>query len=717
MLTRESKGRLFKPHPPGHRKPRPTAGAAPQQQLWHETGRQYTNRLILQRQVAQQADRDQQGDGGGGSGEEPQYSSDEDHDHESMPKLEPFAGLDPGATDQDHMRMTQRLRLPQLPLGNITMSTLGGPSWSYTKDRANNLAATRGQWAVGKEQKRETRKMAKRACHSARAVLSDASSSQPALAETIQAIDEALVNMSAVPSNTAYRKKLHTYRAMSHAKSGKFDVALADLKEVLRLGPDDAAALRYQARLRQLLAARFKKAAPSRFVPTLISQDKYLTRVGNDERMDRQFQDCLKDCRRDRVYPAFWDRGKRFTGTREESESEEEEEEAPSIWDYVLRRVSDILVDDQDRRDTRALLLEFMDTISNVFVYYCRLGSQAHGKEQSFLAIKPARIGPRRLSPEARRRFNALFSESSLPPYLLSLRQFWQFCADSRLVGDDVQLADAGRIFVVSSREFDKGDLDIITGLADRGGHAAAAAAVEVAATGEEEEDDGQEEEEEEEEEQQQQQAELGFGLGDEEGRMAEEAKLARLRTERAAAAALGETTTTFAAQTDELSACDMDDPHNRANHQHIFEFAECLLRVARKHQAGHPAAGGKKAANSGGGGGATKMALSSAFQTILAEHVLPYACTHTQMTAKGWGYRRLAQQQCAELYRSPLQMVFHFFTTANPNTAVKSTGGGMNSFWKVRSAELLGKGGLILAFSLFVLWAFLRCISRVPIE
>eukprot|EP01052_Picozoa_sp_SAG31_P056083 SAG31_NODE_15854_length_735_cov_0.827044_1_plen_74_part_10 len=68
----------------------------------------------------------------------------------------------------------------------------------------------------------------------------------------------------------------------AHARTNKLDQALADLKEVLRLNPNDTTALRFQARLRQLLAANFKKSAPSRFVPTLISQNAYLTRVGLD---------------------------------------------------------------------------------------------------------------------------------------------------------------------------------------------------------------------------------------------------------------------------------------------------------------------------------------------------------------------------------------------------------------------------------------------------
>ena len=69
---------------------------------------------------------------------------------------------------------------------------------------------------------------------------------------------------------------------------------------------------------------------------------------------------------------------------------------------------------------------------------------------------------------------------------------------------------------------------------------------------------------------------------------------------------------------------------------------------------------------------------------------MLPHGCTHYQMTSKNWVYRRAAQQELAELYRNPITKIFHFFTVDNPNVAVKSTGGAMQSLWKVRSADLL---------------------------
>lgn len=114
--------------------------------------------------------------------------------------------------------------------------------------------------------------------------------------------------------------------------------------------------------------------------------------------------------------------------------------------------------------------------------------------------------------------------------------------------GDDAQLSDIGRIFVVSSREVNEGDIDTINGVTCGAG--------------------GMED---------------GMVLAESESEpsskdsVAEELKLARLRENRA---------TSFE-RSDELSICDMDDPHNGNNCQHLFEFVECLLRVSWKHQGG----------------------------------------------------------------------------------------------------------------------------------
>ena len=109
MLTRQKPepGR-FVPHPP----------SVPKQQIWHETGRQYQNRL--------RAELASGGSGSSGSSVGPlDYSSDEDHDGMNMDEMPPleeqFVGLDRDATDDNDMRFTQRIGLPQLPLGNITM--------------------------------------------------------------------------------------------------------------------------------------------------------------------------------------------------------------------------------------------------------------------------------------------------------------------------------------------------------------------------------------------------------------------------------------------------------------------------------------------------------------------------------------------------------------------------------------------------------------------
>jgi hypothetical protein len=254
------------------------------------------------------------------------------------------------------------------------------------------------------------------------------------------------------------RRKLYIYRAMANAKTNQLDVALADLKEVLRLDPEDATAIRYQASVRHLLAARFANKGPSRYVPTLLSQDRFLTKAGEvgNAAYKSRFEDTLYDCRRDRQYPEFKRKGKAFMGERESSEEEEEAEpEEPSPWDYILRRVRDILVDGDDERQTRALLLEHVGTLVVMYVYYCRLGSQNGGSAGKFQAIHPVRIMPKRLTAKALARFDSLFTVTGLPPYLISLRQFWQFAKDCGVVGDECSAADCSRIFVLASREFD----------------------------------------------------------------------------------------------------------------------------------------------------------------------------------------------------------------------------------------------------------------------
>ena len=289
---------------------------------------------------------------------------------------------------------------------------------------------------------------------------------QPDLLGSIEQLDKALVAVSAVSSNKSMRRKLYIFRAMANAKTNQLDAALADLKEVLRLDPEDATAIRYQASLRHLLAARFAKKGPSRYVPTLLSQDRFLAKAGEVGAYKSRFEDTLYDCRRDRQYPEFKRKGKAFTGERESSGEEEEEEEEPSPWDYILRRVRDILVDGDDEKRTRALLLEHVGTLVVMYVYYCRLGSlQAPtAGAAKFQAIHPVRITPKQLTAKALARFDSLFTVTGLPPYLISLRQFWQFAKDCGVVGDECSVADCSRIFVLASREFDPEDIDIIAG-------------------------------------------------------------------------------------------------------------------------------------------------------------------------------------------------------------------------------------------------------------
>ena len=69
----------------------------------------------------------------------------------------------------------------------------------------------------------------------------------------------------------------------------------------------------------------------------------------------------------DRPYPEWWHKRKEFaTGTRAEPVAVPD---APSHWDYVMKRIDDILVDQDDTNRTRALLFEYMDTLLSIFGY------------------------------------------------------------------------------------------------------------------------------------------------------------------------------------------------------------------------------------------------------------------------------------------------------------------------------------------------------------
>ena len=81
---------------------------------------------------------------------------------------------------------------------------------------------------AGKRQTTKARKMAERACQTARAVLSNTDSSSQDLGQSITMIDRALVNVSAVPSNRIYRKKLHTYRAIGASPAHASELCTQD---------------------------------------------------------------------------------------------------------------------------------------------------------------------------------------------------------------------------------------------------------------------------------------------------------------------------------------------------------------------------------------------------------------------------------------------------------------------------------------------------------
>ena len=187
---------------------------------------------------------------------------------------------------------------------------------------------------------------------------------------------------------------------MAHARTDQIENALADMKEALHLNGMDAIALRFQTRLRESLAARFKQAAPSRFVPTAISHQKYLERVGRRAVVEEQFTGITSQIRRDRPYAIFW---KQPTAWEVGAAPPPDPELPPTRWDFLLHRVEDLLVDEADRVRTRELLLENIDSLIEIFSYYCKLGATtvADGV-QKFSIQPPLKIEPHLLTSDAK---------------------------------------------------------------------------------------------------------------------------------------------------------------------------------------------------------------------------------------------------------------------------------------------------------------------------
>ena len=173
---------------------------------------------------------------------------------------------------------------------------------------------------------------------------------------------------------------------------------------------------------------------------------------------------------RDRPFQGWWPPHPTSYATAEFLEEEVPPPPEPSPWDPVLERMNDLFRGDvQDMQKTRRLMLDQIRSIVEAFVYYCRLGTEATKMDRTgtFSRIEPHMIRPSKLNQACNRTFSNLFMEGGvirpeMPPFLMTLRQFWQLAQDLDVVSTECTLTDLGRIFTFASRQREMAGIDHI---------------------------------------------------------------------------------------------------------------------------------------------------------------------------------------------------------------------------------------------------------------
>lgn len=595
----------------------------------------------------------------------------------------------------------------------------------------------------GKEMRKEQLRVlrgASRTCMAARDALRQSNCN---LVEIIRSLDSAVDATTTVlkgsrdSKHRAIRSRVYTYRAIAHARNDNMSHALEDLREGLFLNGRDAVALKFQARLQHAVATGYahchddghrvalhpgQQTSPSRYVPTATAQFKLLGTTGcpsrphlqvDTERLDitnasactdlDDFFSSIERVHRDRPYPEWHHRKQSVFAERPPEEPEPER--APSRWDYVIHRVEDLLVDDEDRSETRELLLANIGTLLEVFGYYCKVGSStiAEGAKQ-FAMVKPREIDSAGLTRVARETYKAMFTKERIDapvPYLMTLRQFWQLARDCACVDDHCDIADINRIIMLSGRELAQDATFFV--------HTIEAVAEWNARSHGRSEETA---------------ASNGYPTSpppvpedvvDEVAMMAR--KLQRENSRNAEYSVDGKLLTST------MSVNDDENPHHPNNRFHAYEYVEALLRCAaryctEKHLKRKGKARGKstkvpshhsgsthnmhgnlrkklaeQAVKSAGGKPPPLLRLSDCFHAFLSENLLRFSCTHHTMTDDDWTFCDPSLQHLATEFRVPLEKVFRYYSVAKPNTVVQTAGSGTapsQQFWKVRSLELL---------------------------
>lgn len=482
------------------------------------------------------------------------------------------------------------------------------------------------------------------------------------------------------------------HRALVLARSGRVDQALADLQTGLEIDPSDYRVLKAKYQLEKLRECMeipsmdahgdhtrqydganpaeahrpvgqsltmFLDAYPLKFgdgldnVPDseLLSlgleadEIQRMRRAGQGERA--QLATTIRSIKRDRPFPQWIDRKVKAVLERPETPPREPvPPPPPSPWNECLDRVRDLLVDEVDDQRTRQMILKHKNELTEIFMFYCRLGSRTTGQKdaQQFSRIQPHLIRPSRLTPQAQEKFCTLFWTNDgepqrdlcasapimpeLPTTLITLRQFCRLVSDCSLADGDCTLADVGRMFTFSCRETELNDIESFEQRVNKG--------------------------------------QDGYEL-----------RLRALREEQEIDSVEALPECRDAQQRwKTVGGFDLENPHHPNNRQHIFRFFETCLRMAHKLFI------------------AEKKNLANCFDTFVGEQLRPHACQHEPTNgcydALFWEYHSPDVAAVMERYKAPLEKVYRYFSVPNPKAGVQGRNGKALPLWKVRTASLL---------------------------
>ena len=238
---------------------------------------------------------------------------------------------------------------------------------------------------------------------------------------------------------------------------------------MLQENPNNVMALRCQARLRKwaVLDSELGRV-PGQFVPAARSELQFLQSEPTHSKIEEQYCQTLDNIKVYRPYPEWSSRKKQFGGgaghweDRRADEKSEPAKAEPAHWDFVMRRIEDILTSEEDKQRTRAILFGYIDVLLSIYRYYSALTYRSVDEQTRIFAMKPPkRINLENLDDQALQEFRAMWGMSTpdmpmpadRPNTLITLRQCWALGTDCCFVSSVLQRADLSRIFLFSSRE------------------------------------------------------------------------------------------------------------------------------------------------------------------------------------------------------------------------------------------------------------------------